>query len=53
VIEQTTNQQLPEDFQTAEFLMAHGMIDAIVPRAKLRYTEETEVHPGLLRCYRR
>jgi acetyl-CoA carboxylase carboxyl transferase subunit beta len=38
VIEQTTNQQLPEDFQTAEFLLAHGMLDAIVPRHKLRYT---------------
>lgn len=38
VIEQTTNQQLPEDFQTAEFLLAHGMLDTIVPRAKLRYT---------------
>jgi acetyl-CoA carboxylase carboxyl transferase subunit beta len=38
VIEQTTNQQLPDDFQTAEFLLAHGMLDAIVPRHKLRYT---------------
>jgi acetyl-CoA carboxylase carboxyl transferase subunit beta len=38
VIEQTTNQQLPEGFQTAEFLLTHGMIDAIVQRAKLRYT---------------
>jgi len=38
VIEQTTNQQLPEDFQTAEFLMAHGMLDAIVPRHKIRPT---------------
>lgn len=38
VIEQTTNQQLPDDFQTSEFLMAHGMLDAIVPRHKLRYT---------------
>ena len=38
VIEQTTNQQPPEDFQTAEFLLAHGMLDTIVPRAKLRYT---------------
>lgn len=38
VIEQTTNQQLPDNFQTAEFLMAHGMLDAIVPRHKLRYT---------------
>ncbi|HTY56345.1 MAG TPA: acetyl-CoA carboxylase, carboxyltransferase subunit beta, partial [Candidatus Binataceae bacterium] len=32
VIEQTTNQQLPDDFQRAEFLLAHGMLDAIVPR---------------------
>jgi len=38
VIEQTTNQQLPDDFQTAEFLLAHGMLDAIVPRHKMRYT---------------
>jgi acetyl-CoA carboxylase carboxyl transferase subunit beta len=38
VIEQTTNQQLPEDFQTAEFLLSHGMIDKIVPRARMRYT---------------
>jgi acetyl-CoA carboxylase carboxyl transferase subunit beta len=37
VIEQTTSQQLPEDFQTAEFLLAHGMLDAIVPRHELRY----------------
>jgi acetyl-CoA carboxylase carboxyl transferase subunit beta len=38
VIEQTTNQQLPDDFQTAEFLMAHGMLDAIVPRHRMRAT---------------
>lgn len=38
VIEQTTNQQLPDDFQTAEFLLKHGMLDAIVPRAKMRQT---------------
>jgi acetyl-CoA carboxylase carboxyl transferase subunit beta len=38
VIEQTTNQQLPGDFQTSEFLMAHGMLDAIVPRHKMRRT---------------
>ena len=37
VIEQTTSQQLPDDFQTAEFLLAHGMLDAIVPRHELRY----------------
>jgi acetyl-CoA carboxylase carboxyl transferase subunit beta len=38
VIEQTTNRQLPEDFQTAEFLLAHGMLDAIVPRQRMRVT---------------
>jgi acetyl-CoA carboxylase carboxyl transferase subunit beta len=38
VIEQTTSQQLPDDFQTAEFLLAHGMLDAIVSRHKMRYT---------------
>lgn len=38
VIEQTSNQQLPKDFQTAEFLLAHGMVDAIVPRHRMRQT---------------
>jgi acetyl-CoA carboxylase carboxyl transferase subunit beta len=38
VIEQTTNQQLPDDFQKAEFLLAHGMLDAIVPRHQMRPT---------------
>ena len=38
VIEQTTNQQLPEGFQRAEFLLAHGMLDAIVPRHQMRHT---------------
>lgn len=38
VIEQITRQKLPEGFQTAEFLLAHGMIDMIVPRAELRST---------------
>ncbi|MFZ0890342.1 MAG: acetyl-CoA carboxylase, carboxyltransferase subunit beta, partial [Candidatus Binataceae bacterium] len=37
VIEQTSSQQLPEGFQRAEFLLAHGMIDAIVPRSEMRY----------------
>ena len=38
VIEQITRQKLPEGFQTAEFLLAHGMIDMIVPRVELRDT---------------
>ena len=34
VIEQTIRQKLPEGFQRSEFLLEHGMIDAIVPRAR-------------------
>jgi len=36
VIEQTIRQKLPEGFQRAEFLLAHGMIDDIVPRKELK-----------------
>jgi len=36
VIEQTIRQKLPQGFQTAEFLLEHGMIDAIVARKELR-----------------
>jgi acetyl-CoA carboxylase carboxyl transferase subunit beta len=36
VIEQTIRQKLPEGFQRAEFLLAHGMNDAIVPRKELK-----------------
>jgi len=36
VIEQTIRQKLPEGFQRAEFLLAHGMIDAIVSRKELK-----------------
>src|SRR5207253_10420846 len=36
VIEQTLRQKLPEGFQRSEFLLKHGMIDAIVPRKELR-----------------
>ena len=38
VIEQITKQKLPEGFQTAEFLLEHGMIDLIVERASFRGT---------------
>jgi acetyl-CoA carboxylase carboxyl transferase subunit beta len=38
VIKQTIGQDLPEGFQTAEFLLEHGMIDAVVPRSELRET---------------
>jgi acetyl-CoA carboxylase carboxyl transferase subunit beta len=38
VIRETTHQELPAGFQTAEFLLEHGLVDEIVPRAKIRET---------------
>ncbi len=38
VIKETTQQELPEGFQTSEFLMDHGLIDLIVPRKQLKPT---------------
>ncbi|WCN37027.1 acetyl-CoA carboxylase, carboxyltransferase subunit beta [Aneurinibacillus uraniidurans] len=38
VIEQTIKQKLPDGFQSAEFLLEHGMLDAIVPRKQMRET---------------
>ncbi|MCI6908585.1 MAG: acetyl-CoA carboxylase carboxyltransferase subunit beta [Eubacteriales bacterium] len=38
VIEQTTRTKLPDDFQSAEFQLAHGFLDRIVPRAELKKT---------------
>ena len=37
VIQQTINQDLPEGFQTSEFLVEHGMVDRVVHRQELRY----------------
>ena len=34
VIEETVKEKLPEDFQTAEYLKSHGMIDIVVPRSE-------------------
>jgi acetyl-CoA carboxylase carboxyl transferase subunit beta len=36
VIEQTIRQKLPEGFQRSEFLLEHGMLDAVVPRHELK-----------------
>ena len=36
VIEETIREQLPEGFQRAEYLLEHGMLDMVVPRAELR-----------------
>ncbi len=38
VIKETTHQDLPPGFQTAEFLQEHGLIDLIVPRPQMRAT---------------
>ncbi len=46
VIEQTTRKALPRGFQTAEFLLEHGFVDAIVPRSRQR-----EVISALLRLH--
>ena len=37
VIKQTIGQDLPEGFQTAEFLLEKGMVDMVVPRHDLRH----------------
>jgi acetyl-CoA carboxylase carboxyl transferase subunit beta len=36
VVKETTHQNLPPGFQTAEFMLDHGLVDAIVPRKELR-----------------
>lgn len=49
VIEQSIREELPEDFQTAEFLLKHGQLDAIISRLDLvdQITNILEIHqPG-------
>jgi len=38
VVEQTLREKLPDDFQTAEYLLQHGFVDAIVLRTQLKTT---------------
>ncbi len=38
VIEQTINEKLPDDFQTAEFLLEHGQLDKVVHRKEMKVT---------------
>jgi len=38
VIEDTIREELPEDFQRAERMLDHGLIDMVVPRRELRET---------------
>jgi acetyl-CoA carboxylase carboxyl transferase subunit beta len=51
VIEQATKQRLPADVNTAEFMLAHGMIDLVVPRAELRGTVSTLLRLTTARTY--
>ena len=44
VIEQTIRERLPEDFQTSEYLLEHGMVDMVVPRKELRETIANLLH---------
>lgn len=48
VIEQTTKKALPKGFQTSEFVLGHGFIDSIVPRAgqKALLRELLKMHDG-------
>lgn len=48
VIEQTIGQRLPENFQRAEFLLQHGMIDIVLPRLELSSTLSSllKLHQG-------
>lgn len=36
IIEQTTREKLPDDFQTAEFLLKHGQLDRVIHRSQLK-----------------
>jgi acetyl-CoA carboxylase carboxyl transferase subunit beta len=44
VIKQTINSDLPEGFQSAEFLLEHGMVDMIVPRKNMKATVARTLH---------
>lgn len=48
IIEQTTREKLPDDFQTAEFLLKHGQLDKIVHRHEMKdiLTTVLKIHRG-------
>jgi acetyl-CoA carboxylase carboxyl transferase subunit beta len=48
VVEQTLREKLPDDFQTAEYLLNHGFVDIIVPRTQLKQTlaQLIRLHPA-------
>ncbi|MTT31662.1 acetyl-CoA carboxylase carboxyltransferase subunit beta [Terrilactibacillus sp. BCM23-1] len=41
IIEQTIREELPDDFQKAEFLLEHGQLDKVIPRSKMKETLAT------------
>lgn len=41
IIEQTIREDLPEDFQTAEFLLEHGQLDKVIHRSEMKSTLTT------------
>ncbi|MFC0522348.1 acetyl-CoA carboxylase, carboxyltransferase subunit beta [Pontibacillus salicampi] len=48
IIEQTIREELPEDFQTAEFLLKHGQLDQVIPRHEMKDVLSTllDLHQG-------
>jgi acetyl-CoA carboxylase carboxyl transferase subunit beta len=44
VIEDTVREKLPDDFQSAEYLQEHGMVDMVVPRQKQKQTISTLIN---------
>ncbi|PPJ90998.1 acetyl-CoA carboxylase carboxyl transferase subunit beta, partial [Staphylococcus aureus] len=48
IIEQTINEKLPDDFQTAEFLLDHGQLDKVVHRKEMK-----EVLTTILKLHQR
>ncbi|WP_246941155.1 acetyl-CoA carboxylase, carboxyltransferase subunit beta [Bacillus pinisoli] len=54
IIEQTIREDLPEDFQTAEFLLKHGQLDAVIHRLDMKETLSNilDIHEpgGKLEC---
>ena len=52
VIEQAVGKKLPADVNTAEFMLQHGMVDLVVPRADLRDTISTLLGLLCARTYR-
>ena len=48
VVEQTTKTKLPDNFQSAEFLLEHGFVDSIIEREKIR-----DVAANLIRMHKK